>query len=135
MKITNEMLLAYQVDLLWKSISSDPRFSMKDPETGKPKYTFAIRNANSKEIDMLVDLQEDFLGAKTREDKIKTLKYISQNVGADGALYKTSEHTNNGLIPGKNYIFAFLVGIFFFPVDAYFSAFREDPSTFFLEWV
>ena len=107
MNVTNQMLLAYQVDLLWNSITNDPRFFIKDPKTGRPSYTFAIRNANSKEIDMLVDLQEDFERAQTREDKIKVLQYITRNVGADGELYKTSEHTNNGLIPGKNYIFAF----------------------------
>ncbi len=108
MKVTNEMLLAYQVDLLWNAISNDPRFLINDPKTGKPAYTFAIRNANSREIDLLADIKEDFEKATTKEDKIKVLRYINENVGADGAIYKTSEHTNNGLIPGQNYIFAFL---------------------------
>lgn len=108
MQVTDQMLLAYQVDLIWDQIKNDPRYSMCDPKTKEPSYIFAIRRANTREIGSFICLKQSFANAKSDEEKLRVLQYSHNTIGSDGAIYKNAQHTNSGLIPGQNYIFSFV---------------------------
>ena len=92
MQVTDQMLLAYQVDQIWNQITKDPRFNIRDPKTKERSYIFAIRRADMREVSSLMDIKQNFADAKSEEEKANVLQYANDTIGSDGSLYKNAQH-------------------------------------------